>query len=81
MRIMYDAEETCRSLMNVLRNEKKAKAMGYNKLAQSVGLSNATIYHWINGTESPMLYSFIKVLDALGYELIARRKPDGAENG
>ena len=57
----------------------EAKRQGYTSytLSTRCGFAHTTIYKWLHAYNSPRLSMVCTVLDALGLELVVRRKKNG----
>lgn len=55
-------------------NEYYQKTGNLKALAIDAGVSPICLYKWTYGTQQPSLRSVERIIDALGYEIVIRRK-------
>ena len=61
-------------LIDLVRVEKEQRGLNYRELSNETGVSNQSLMHWLNYHFYPGLLPFVKVMDKLGYEIVAVKK-------
>ena len=50
--------------------------LSMRKVAKRAGVSETSLHQWCSGQTGAHAYSLVNVLDALGYEIIVRKKEE-----
>ncbi len=61
---------------DLIRTVRTRAGLSRADLAKRVGVKYGTVWVWETGQHSPSLDSFLKVLEATGYEFLLRKKMD-----
>ncbi len=64
-----DADRVIAAIVTRLREERKAKGLSMNRLAEEAGLTHVGVLNVENGKRSPQLLTVVKLADALGIRL------------
>lgn len=70
------AEEKAEELIGIIRAEKERRGLNYKQLSRETGVSDHSLMHWTNFHFYPGLLPFVKVMEKLGYEIKAVKKPN-----
>ena len=70
------AEEKAEELIGIIRAEKERRGLNYKQLSRETGVSDHSLIHWTNGHFCPGLLPYLKVMEKLGYEIKAVKKPN-----
>jgi len=68
------AEEKAEELIGIIRLEKEKRGLNYKQLSRETGVSDHSMMHWLNYHFYPGPLPFVKVMDKLGYEIVAVKK-------
>ena len=63
----------------VIRDTLEREGITGYQLSHSIGCSNSYVTNIINIKKDPRVSTLTKILDALGYDLVARSREDGFE--
>ena len=61
---------------DLIRTVRTRAGLSRADLAKRVGVTYGTVWIWEKGEHSPSLDTFLKVLEATGYEFLLRKKVD-----
>lgn len=70
---------TSDEIIKVMARERERQGISYKQLQIKSGVELHTVAKWVCGAARPRLDVLIDVLDALGLEIVLRRKNNGAE--
>lgn len=70
------AEQKVEELIGIIRTEKEKRGLNYKQLSKKTGVSDHSLIHWTNGHFYPGLLPYLKVMEKLGYEIKAVKKPN-----
>ena len=70
---------TTDEIIKVMARERERQGISYKQLQIKSGVELHTVAKWVCGAARPRLDVLIDVLDALGLELVLRRKNNGTE--
>ena len=63
-----------RPAMRAIEAERKERGVDLKTMADITGVSINSVYAWRAGERSPMVSHLVKFADAMGFEIVMRRK-------
>lgn len=67
---------TEQQIIDAVQNELNRRKLSRHWLALKIGVEGSTVSNFLNGTHSTTLYTLERYLNALGLELIVKRRDE-----